>query len=557
MGKKLTLEYVKEMVPKLAEGYKCLSTKYNGYQIYLEFRCDKGHEYKATWKTFRKGSRCRKCAYKKMGDAKRLSLDLVKKETKELAPGYECIADEYNGNNIPLKFKCDKGHEYKAAWNKFKRGDRCTECSGKRKLTIEYIKKEVEKIGYKCLSTTYTPNTKLKLQCDKGHTYTTIWGGFQAGHRCRKCVHPNITAQRKLAFNYVKKTVEQAGHTLLTTNYLNISTKLKIQCVEGHIFTPTFTAFKRNPQCQRCNSKRPTIEDIHKKIEEYGYKLLTKEYNGCSTELEIECDKGHTFLTNWIRIKSGSKCSKCSGTHQLTKNEVKSAIEKEGYKLISTTYKNAHTPIEVECDKGHRYPVVWNSFQRGGRCPICDVELRSARQVKYTKEQVKKEIEECGYAWLSDAYKNTYTELLVKCNREHIFTTTFGRFHQGHRCQKCHYKSQRIHNRDMLEKIEWYRAIVKEYSNENYSNYIKQINPNRFPRSFREYHLDHIYTVIDGFNNGILPQIIANPTNLQMLPMSENIRKHSRSDITRDELFERYNHFCKHGIETIPIQIQN
>lgn len=30
------------------------------------------------------------------------------------------------------------------------------------------------------------------------------------------------------------------------------------------------------------------------------------------------------------------------------------ALETEGWKLISDTYKNLKTPIEMECPKGHR-----------------------------------------------------------------------------------------------------------------------------------------------------------------------------------------------------------
>ena len=58
-------------------------------------------------------------------------------------------------------------------------------------------------------------------------------------------------------------------------------------------------------------------------------------------------------------------------TNPLSYNYIKEQIEKEGYKLLSKSYKNAHTKIKIKCDKGHIYKVIWNSFQQGHRCKEC------------------------------------------------------------------------------------------------------------------------------------------------------------------------------------------
>ena len=65
----------------------------------------------------------------------------------------------------------------------------------------------------------------------------------------------------------------------------------------------------------------------------------------------------------------------------------------------------------------------------------------------------------------------------------------------------------------------------------------------------KNYHLDHIYSVADGFSNGILPQIIANPTNLQLLSAFDNQSKQRRSDMTKEELFQKYEEFNKGEIK--------
>ena len=42
---------------------------------------------------------------------------------------------------------------------------------------------------------------------------------------------------------------------------------------------------------------------------------------------------------------------------KLTYNEVKNFVESRGYKLISERFEGSHSKIDVECGKGHIYPI--------------------------------------------------------------------------------------------------------------------------------------------------------------------------------------------------------
>ena len=88
--------------------------------------------------------------------------------------------------------------------------------------------------------------------------------------------------------------------------------------------------------------------------------------------------------------------------------------------------------------------------------------------------------------------------------------------------------------------FELYKNIVNKRTRKNYSLYENTINKDNNERGRNKYHLDHIYSVFDGFNNNILPNIISSHINLQFLKESDNIRKSSRSDITKNELYKRY-----------------
>jgi hypothetical protein len=55
-------------------------------------------------------------------------------------------------------------------------------------------------------------------------------------------------------------------------------------------------------------------------------------------------------------------------------------------------------------------------------------------------------------------------------------------------------------------------------------------------RGRNKYHLDHKFSILEGFNQNINPKILAHPKNLQMIPERKNIQKGSKCSITLKEL---------------------
>ena len=53
-------------------------------------------------------------------------------------------------------------------------------------------------------------------------------------------------------------------------------------------------------------------------------------------------------------------------------------------------------------------------------------------------------------------------------------------------------------------------------------------------------HLDHKFSIYEGFLNNIEPKIIANINNLEILDESDNIKKFTRCSITKEELLDTY-----------------
>jgi len=95
-----------------------------------------------------------------------------------------------------------------------------------------------------------------------------------------------------------------------------------------------------------------------------------------------------------------------------------------------------------------------------------------------------------------------------------------------------------LSDEEKTEKQKYYLEVLK-YTNRSYVEFFDFIN-NENNRSI-DFHLDHIYSIYDGFKNKIDPIILGSIINLQLLPAKINIKKNKNSWITLDELNERYN----------------
>ena len=92
---------------------------------------------------------------------------------------------------------------------------------------------------------------------------------------------------------------------------------------------------------------------------------------------------------------------------------------------------------------------------------------------------------------------------------------------------------------DFIDKIDEYykyELAVKRITNkqpiENLINYDKRgksgVNG--------AYHLDHKFSIIEGFKNNIKPEIIGSINNLEFIPWEENLLKRAKCSITKEQL---------------------
>jgi len=177
---------------------------------------------------------------------------------------------------------------------------------------------------------------------------------------------------KKLTYEYVKEKIEKIGYKLLSKEYKNASVKLEIKCSKGHQYKATYNHFRQGERCPVCcNNQKYSYNYIKKQFEKEDYKLLSDKYENGLVKLKVECPEYHQYEVKYNNFQQGNRCPICAGTQKLNFLYIKNQIENVGYRLLSKKYKNVKTKLEIECPKGHQYNVKYNKFQQGQRCPIC------------------------------------------------------------------------------------------------------------------------------------------------------------------------------------------
>jgi hypothetical protein len=128
----------------------------------------------------------------------------------------------------------------------------------------------------------------------------------------------------------------------------------------------------------------------------------------------------------------------------------------------------------------------------------------------------------------------------VECEHGHISEkryTSFTKKGQKWKCSRCFYDSIGINLSDEeILKFELYKKQVRALTAKTYRNFKSIINPNNLTNGKYDYHIDHKYSVYEGFKNGVDVKIMSSKENLQMLHYLDNLCKGTRCSIQLDEL---------------------
>ena len=186
------------------------------------------------------------------------------------------------------------------------------------KLNYIDVKNYIESFGYKWLSGEYKDNkSKLNIQCPEEHIYNVSYAGFQQGDRCSEC-----SGKKRHTLKEIKDYIERYDYKLLSVEYKDNKSLLDIKCPEGHVSSIRYNDFQQGHRCLKCSGKRKyTLEEVKEYVENFGYKVISVEYKNALSDLRLECPKGHNFNMRFNSFQQGQRCPKCSYINKSSKPE--------------------------------------------------------------------------------------------------------------------------------------------------------------------------------------------------------------------------------------------
>ena len=193
------------------QGGECLSEEYVDQNTPLRWRCASEHEWESRPHDVKQGYWCRECY--RLRHRQRCEIEKRKKfaEAKALARknGGTCLSTVYEGNSVPLQWRCANGHVWSTKPINVTIGHWCPECgkdvaaarARSTRLGIELMRKLASKRGGRCLSTNYVnTQTKLHWECKVGHRWFAVPSNVKNGSWCPACAHKRL-AQNLAGWN--------------------------------------------------------------------------------------------------------------------------------------------------------------------------------------------------------------------------------------------------------------------------------------------------------------------------------------------------------------------
>ncbi len=225
----------------------------------------------------------------------------------------------------------------------------------------------------------------------------------------------------------------------LSKEFWDRDTELTWRCEKGHVFDLRPRFVQRGawcPQCTMHDKKIAALELMQEWAEKRGGKCISKYYISSNTPLEWECENGHRFKKTRDFIKQQKKwCFECTRMEQRKENlkKIKKiAIARHG-KCLSNAFLDYNTKLEFECKEGHKWKATpFIIIFDHSWCPYCNGKMRK------TIEEMQKLAAKRKGKCISKKYINVITPLKWKCKKGHVWTTPPLNILSGTWCPKCH-----------------------------------------------------------------------------------------------------------------------
>ena len=179
-----------------------------------------------------------------------------------------------------------------------------------RRPTIQDAHQIAKLRNGECLSTTYEGDkVPLLWRCADGHEWpATLSSVNKLNSWCGRCA--GVT---KLSIRDAQDTAAAKGGECLSEEYANANADLLWRCRHGHEWRACLNSVKnKDSWCLLCAGQIVTLQDAEVVAAERGGRCLSDEYKDNKTALLWECEFGHTWKATYHNVSSNASwCPEC------------------------------------------------------------------------------------------------------------------------------------------------------------------------------------------------------------------------------------------------------
>jgi hypothetical protein len=312
-SEEMNSKYLFEMKEYAKEkGGVCLSNRYRNAHQKLEFECKEGHRFSVNPNKIRSyGAWCKKCWYKLSADKRRGSIEVMKSIAKQREG--RCLSDTYLNARSHLKWECKKGHTWKATPDSIKnKNSWCPKCNS-------FVNEEKCRFILQSLTGKSFPKVRSILnnayELD-GYNHELMIGFEYHGKQhfqYNKWWHNSKDDFNKRVRDDERKMdlCQRMGIGLIVIPYYLETDIQKIVHIKDELSHHEVALSNSSIDMKAFQQNIQMLERYDSIARSKGGRCLSNIFQTSHTPLEWECDKGHKWFAEPTNIQIGKWCRRC------------------------------------------------------------------------------------------------------------------------------------------------------------------------------------------------------------------------------------------------------
>jgi len=281
-----------------------------------------------------------------------------------------------------------------------------------KKHTFEYVKMFFKQNNCELLEKEYiNSKIKMKYKCICKNTAIITFNEFQQGKRCMKCSGTPVHT-----YEHVNSFIIEKNCMLISTDYKNVNTKLKVICSCKNEYLVSFKAFQLNVRCSNCTIDKTKNTNLEKFGVEYSMQnkdIQQKSKDTCLEKYGVEYSSQNKDIKDKIREKHINKTD--LELLEIQNKRKQTTIDKYGVEHHMFNEDVKHKIKETNLE---RYGVEHQMFNEDVKNKIKETNLeRYGVENVFQNEDVKHKIKETNLERYGVEYPMQNYEIAEKSHK--------------------------------------------------------------------------------------------------------------------------------------------